>query len=156
MGPFCNFFGFFTVSRARVKWEKVSPRRGPARPSAIDLVQFGRVVMIASGALARGFKCQLEKKFTGRGAGTASKRTQLIFGFVSSTDLRYKRQKKPTMILTSGQKAARTRRLRAAGRKAAITRKRRAAGRKAAKTRMRRAAARKAAATRKRRANLTE
>jgi len=55
------------------------------------------------------------------------------------------------MTLISGQKAARTRRLRTAGRKAAITRRRRAAGRKAAKTRIRRAAARKAAATRKRR-----
>src|SRR6266478_9097557 len=54
------------------------------------------------------------------------------------------------MKLTAGQKAARTRRLRAAGRKAAATRRRRAAGKKAAKTRMRRAAARKAAATRKR------
>src|SRR5437667_11200867 len=56
------------------------------------------------------------------------------------------------MELTSGQKAARTRRLKEAGRKAAVTRGRRAAGKKAAKTRIRRAAARKAAATRKRRA----
>src|SRR5438067_1665602 len=59
------------------------------------------------------------------------------------------------MELTSGQKAARTRRLRAAGRKAAATRRRRAAGRKAAKTRIQRVAARKAAATRKRRAART-
>jgi len=52
------------------------------------------------------------------------------------------------MELTSGQKAARTRRLRKAGRKAAATRRRRAVGKKAAKTRMRRAAGRKGAATR--------
>jgi hypothetical protein len=44
--------------------------------------------------------------------------------------------------LTSGQKAARTRKLRAAGKKAAQTRKRRAAGRKAAVTRAARAASR--------------
>jgi hypothetical protein len=40
------------------------------------------------------------------------------------------------MALTSGQKAARTRRLKEAGRKAAATRRRRAAGKKAAKTRV--------------------
>jgi hypothetical protein len=50
----------------------------------------------------------------------------------------------------AGAKAARTRKLRAAGRKAAQTRKRKTAGKKAALTRTRRAAGRKAAQTRKR------
>jgi hypothetical protein len=53
------------------------------------------------------------------------------------------------MAITSGQKAAATRKRRAAGRKAALTRKRRAAGKKAAATRKRRAAGKKAPATRK-------
>jgi hypothetical protein len=59
------------------------------------------------------------------------------------------------MALTSGQKVAKTRRLRTAGRKAATTRRRRAAAKKASRTRIRRAAARKAAASRKRRINET-
>src|SRR5258708_237763 len=63
-----------------------------------------------------------------------------------------KRSRGQEMKPTSGQKAAATRRRRAAGRKGAATRKRRAAGKKAAQTRKRRAAGRKAAATRKRRA----
>ncbi len=54
--------------------------------------------------------------------------------------------------MTPGQKAAATRKKRAAGAKAAQTRKRRAAGKKAARTRKRRAAGQKAALTRKRRA----
>lgn len=55
----------------------------------------------------------------------------------------------PTTELTAGQKAARTRKRRAAAAKAVKTRRRRAAGKKAAQTRKRRAAGRKAAATRK-------
>ena len=51
--------------------------------------------------------------------------------------------------LTPSQKAARTRKRRAAGKKAALTRKRKAAGKKAAVTRKRRAAGRKAAEIKK-------
>ena len=54
--------------------------------------------------------------------------------------------------MTSGQKAAATRKRRAAAAKAARTRKLRAAGKKAATTRKRRAAGRKAAQTKKRNA----
>lgn len=60
--------------------------------------------------------------------------------------------RKDAMGLTAGEKAARTKRRKAAGAKAAATRKHRAAGKKAALTRKRRAAGKKAAATRKRRA----
>ena len=57
-----------------------------------------------------------------------------------------------SVLVTSGQKAAATRKRRAAAKKAAATRKRRAAGRKAATTRKRSAAATKAAVTRKQKA----
>ena len=53
------------------------------------------------------------------------------------------------MKLTAAQKAARTRKRRAAARKAAATKRKKSAGQKAAKTIRRKAAARKAAATRR-------